>query len=252
MSSPYGLESADSCVACKLRCDSYFCSLPRRSLRTFEKIKFANPLPGGSTLFVAGQMPAGIYIVCAGRVKLCMQTAAGTHQVVKVVGPGEILGLHSCVQRVPHELSAETLQPCHVVFVRIEDFLRLLRKDVDVCWRTAQALSRICHTAHDVVRSVALRHFANEKIARLLLDLGASATEPAGSTQLLQIPFTRQEIADSLGISRQTVRRQLDELRQQQVARLEGRTLVIQDREALRRLASGHSDNGRTHKPISV
>ncbi len=70
LGSPYGLELVDNCVYCKLPTDSFFCGLPKDSLEAFEKLKFTAAYPAGAVLFVEGQSPRGIYMLCKGRVKL--------------------------------------------------------------------------------------------------------------------------------------------------------------------------------------
>ena len=173
MSSPYGLELVESCLGCKLPCGESFCALPQQSLAAFENIKLANLLPKGSTLYVAGQKPGGIYLVCVGKVKLCTNGGNGRTMIVRIAGPGEVLGLHACVLGTPHELTAETVQASQIVFVRVEDFLAFLKQDDQACWKAAQVLSRECQEAHKIIRGVGLAHSASEKLARLMLEISA-------------------------------------------------------------------------------
>lgn len=237
MSSPYGLASVPSCMACRLRSDGFFCALPLSSLRILEEIKFSNLLPKGSILFLSGERAAGVHLLCEGRVKLSMPTEQGRNILVKVAGPGEALGVHSCIQRLPHELSAETLQPCQVAFLKRMDFLRLLQRGANVCWRTAQVLSRASFKAHEMARAVGLRHSACERIARLLLEL-ANTGQHGGAAAPTDVALTGREIAECMGMSRVTVRRTLAAFRQRQVASLDGQSLAIHDRAALERIAS--------------
>ena len=55
MPSPYGLAIEDRCVVCKLRNESFFCSLPTAVLQEFEKLKISTVFPKGAVLFVEGQ-----------------------------------------------------------------------------------------------------------------------------------------------------------------------------------------------------
>ena len=70
MHSPYDLVLIESCLNCQLRGDHTFCDFSDSALQTFEKIKHANVFPAGAILFVEGQVPRGIFVVCKGRVKL--------------------------------------------------------------------------------------------------------------------------------------------------------------------------------------
>ena len=69
MLSPYGMEIVESCITCKLRAERIFCDLPASALQTFENIKYATAYPQGAVLFVEGQMPRGIFVLCKGTVK---------------------------------------------------------------------------------------------------------------------------------------------------------------------------------------
>jgi CRP/FNR family transcriptional regulator len=236
MSSPYGLELVESCLGCRLPCRKSFCALPERSLAAFEKIKLANLLPKGSTLYVAGQKPGGIYLVCVGKVKLCTSSGNGRTMIVSIAGPGEVLGIHACVLGTPHEFTAETVEASQIVFVRVEDFLAFLKQDEQAGWKAAQVLSRHCQQAHKIIRGVGLTHSASEKLARLLLEIAAIGQATREGIKV-DMALTHKEIAQAIGMSRETVWRKLNEFREQGLAILEGSTLLIQNKAALKRLA---------------
>lgn len=238
MRSPYSLDLVESCVTCELRKDHFFCSFSHSLLPDLDNLKLANVFPKATVLFAAGQKPVGIHVVCAGKVKLCTDGADGTSIVVKLVGPGEILGLHACIGGTPHEFNAETVQPSHIVFVKANDFLRFMAESDEVCWQAAQFLSRNCSEAYNLLRSVNAAHSASQKLARLLLQVSMTGIETRGDTRV-NLPFTHNEIAQAIGMSRETVWRKLVEFRAMGIAVLEGSVLLIQNRAALERLAGG-------------
>jgi CRP-like cAMP-binding protein len=239
MRSPYGLELVESCVTCKLRKDDFFCSFSHSLLPVLDSAKLANVFPKATVLFVAGQKPVGIHVVCAGKVKLCTEGTSGNCIVVKLVGPGEVLGLHSCIGGTPHEFTAETVQPSHIVFVKSADFQRLMAESDEVCWQAAQFLSRNCSDAYDILRSVSAAHSASQRLARLLLEVSVIGSDTRAGISV-SLPFTQKEIAQAIGMSRETVWRKLLEFRAMGVAVLEGSVLLIRDKAALERLAAGN------------
>ncbi len=236
MPSPYGLELVESCVACKLRRDGYFCSLPRQSYPVLDSIKLANVVPKGTILFSAGQKPVGIHLVCAGRVKVYTQEADGKMALVKIVGAGELLGLHASLAGMAHEFTAETVQASQVVVVKNDDFRRFLGENDEACWKAARILSHNCHDAYQIIRSGGGRHSASAKLARLLLEI-ASAGRLTGEGIEVILPLTHNEIAQAIGMSRETVWRKLVEFRNSGVAILRGSVLLIQNKAELQRLA---------------
>ena len=86
--SPYGLPIVDNCRTCKLRNESFFCGLSKASLEALEPIKHATSYPEGALVFVEGQVPRGVYILCQGRVKLMTTNSDGKSFILKIAQPG--------------------------------------------------------------------------------------------------------------------------------------------------------------------
>jgi CRP/FNR family transcriptional regulator, cyclic AMP receptor protein len=238
MLSPYGLEIVESCISCKLRADRIFCDLPASALQNFENIKFATAYPSGAVLFVEGQVPRGIFVLCKGSVKLSINSPSGRTMIVKLAEPGEVLGLSATISGKPYEITAETIDPCQVNFVKRDDFLRLLKEDVEVCFRVAEQLGEKYHNACKEVRSLGLSHSAAEKLAALLLEWGAKNGEAAKPAPRLTIRLTHEEIAQMIGTSRETVTRLFAEMKKRQIVQTKGSTLVIRNTAALREIAN--------------
>jgi CRP/FNR family transcriptional regulator, cyclic AMP receptor protein len=235
MAVPYGVELTEDCVLCKLRHAGFFCDLPKQSIDDFDKIKYASVFPPGAVLFVEGQSPRGVYVICNGRVKLTTTSREGKTLILRIAQPGEVLGLHGTVSGDPYELTAETLQPCQLDFVKRDEFLHFLETHGDACLRAAQHLSEDCQNAYEMIRSLGLSHSVSEKLARLLLEW-ANDGEPTSEGIRIKIALTHEEIAQLIGTSRETVTRLLGEFREKQLAHLRGSTLLIKDKAGLERL----------------
>src|SRR5215475_3681962 len=235
MSSPYGLQITESCLICKLRHSGFFCDLPKPSLEYLDKIKYASAFPQGAVLFVEGQAPRGIYIICSGRVKLTTTSRDGKTLILRIAQAGEVLGLHGTVSGKPYELTAETLQPCQLDFIKRDDFLRFLQNHADACLHAAQHLSQNCQSAYEMIRSLGLSHSVSEKLARLLLEWAEDGEQTREGVRI-KVSLTHEEIAQLIGTSRETVTRLFGEFRTKQIAHLRGSTLLIRNRTALEKL----------------
>jgi len=238
MLSPYGMEIVESCLTCKLRADRIFCDLPATALHAFESIKYATAYPQGAVLFVEGQVPRGIFVLCKGSVKLSINSPNGRTMIVKLAEPGEVLGLSATISGKPYEVTAETLDPCQVNFVKRDDFLRFLKDDVEACFKVAEQLSDKYHTACQEVRSLGLSHSASEKLANLLLEWSCKNGESAKAEPRLKLRLTHEEIAQMIGTSRETVTRLFAEMKRRQIVQSKGSTLLIRNTAALREIAN--------------
>jgi CRP/FNR family transcriptional regulator, cyclic AMP receptor protein len=235
MDAPYGLPIIENCLICKLRTNGFFCDLPKPTLQEFEKIKYASAYPPGAVLFVEGQAPRGVYLICAGRVKLTTTSRDGKTLILRIAGAGELLGLHATVSGKAYELTAETLQACQLDFIKRDDFLKFLQNHGDACLNAAQHLSHNVQNAYEMIRSLGLSHSVSERMARLLLEWCDDGEQTKEGLRI-KIALTHEEIAQLIGTSRETVTRVLSEFRQKKFAELHGSTLMIRDKEALERL----------------
>jgi CRP/FNR family transcriptional regulator, cyclic AMP receptor protein len=156
--SPYGLDIIESCLSCQMRPERLFCDLSAEALYAFEAIRYSTAYPKGAVLFVEGQVPSGIFVLCQGRVKMSICASDGKTLIVKITEPGEVLGLSATVSGKPYELTAETVEPCQINFVKRDDFLRFLKRYSDACFKFAEQLSKKYHTACDELRSLGLSH----------------------------------------------------------------------------------------------
>ena len=236
MPSPYGMEIVESCLTCKMRAKRSFCGLPPAALQAFEDIKYATAYPRGAVLFVQGQLPRGIFVLCKGSVKLAINSPSRGAVIVKLAEPGEVLGLSATISGKPHEVTAETIDPCQVNFVKRNDFLRFLEDDLEVCFKVAEQLSEKYHKACKEVRWLGLPHSAAEKMAKLLLEWSSKNRGSAKAEARLKLRLTQEEIAQMAGLSRETVTRVFADFRKQRLIRQNGSTLVIPDRVALKSL----------------
>jgi CRP/FNR family transcriptional regulator, cyclic AMP receptor protein len=235
MDAPYGLPIIENCLICKLRTNGFFCDLPKPTLQEFEKIKYASAYPPGAVLFVEGQGPRGVYLICSGRVKLTTTSRDGKTLILRIANAGELLGLHATVSGKAYELTAETLQPCQLDFIKRDDFLKFLQNHGDACLNAAQHLSHNVQNAYEMIRSLGLSHSVSERMARLLLEWSDDGEQTKDGLRI-KIALTHEEIAQLIGTSRETVTRVLSEFRQKKLAELHGSTLMIRDKEALERL----------------
>lgn len=145
-----------SCSQCAFRSDRPFCAMSPDATRSFDEIKEQSVLGKGTLLFSEGRPSRGVYLLCDGRAKLSICSDSGKRLMLRVAGPGEVLGLGACLSGEPYELSAELLDAAQVVFIKRKDLLRFLRDNPTICMEVVRHLSDDLHDAYERVRSIGL------------------------------------------------------------------------------------------------
>lgn len=235
MRAPYGLNIVDNCLTCPMRGEHLFCNLSTNAGQRLNEIKSTAVYPKGAMLFIEGQLPRGVFVLCTGKVKLSTTSRDGKTIITKISEPGDVLGLNAVVSNVPYEVTAEMMEPGQANFVPRDSFLQMLKDHSEVAVRITQQLSRNYYTAYEEIRTLGLATSPSEKFAKLLLSWSTKTPQNDGSSQV-KLTLTHEEIGEIIGTTRETVSRLFSEFRRKQLVQLKGATLVIRSRPALERI----------------
>jgi len=240
MRAPYGLNILDNCMSCPAKGEHLFCNLPAQTGQRLNDIKSTAVYPKGAMLFIEGQMPRGVFVLCSGKVKLSMTSREGKTIITKISDAGDVLGLNAVISNVPYEVTAEMMEPGQANFVPRESLQQMLRDYPEAAMRVAQQLSRNYFTAYEEIRTLGLAASPSEKFAKLLLTWSTKSTHNDGSSQV-KLTLTHEEIAEIIGTTRETVSRLFSEFKKKQLMQAKGATLVIRSRFALEKIVQSIS-----------
>ena len=236
MRAPYGLNILDNCLTCPVREEHLFCNLPAAAVQKLNEIKSTAVYPKSAMLFIEGQQPRGICVLCAGKAKLSTSSSEGKTIITKLSEPGDVLGLNATISNLPYEVTAEMIEPGQANFITRDALLHFMREHGDVAVRIAEQLSRNYYTAHEEIRTLGLTSSPAEKLARLLLGWSSEAAD-SDSVQV-KLTLTHEEIGEMIGTTRETVSRLFSDFKKRQLVQLKGATLVIRNKTALKKMVN--------------
>lgn len=234
----YGFDLFENCLACTWRTNSFFCELPSATLQSFDALTFTNIYPKGAILFSEGEDPRGIFQLCHGSVKLSISSGEGKTLITRIVEQGEALGLSSAISGNPSRVTAETLEPSQVNFIRRDDFLRFLDSSTVASGNGLRQLASECEAGSDRVRAMELSQSAAGKLAGLLLAWCAERGTATDSGIRMQVLMTHDDISHLINTSRETVTRLLRDLRDERVLSVKGSNFTIHDKPRLEALVA--------------
>lgn len=233
MPTPYGLTIIDNCLTCPVREEHLFCNLPPAAVQKLNQIKSTAVYPKSAMLFIEGQQPRGVFVLCAGKAKLYTSSRDGKTIIVKLSEAGDVLGLNATISNRPYEVTAEMVEPGQANFIARDALLQFLKEYGEVAVRVAEQLSRNYYTAYEEIRTLGLTTSPSEKFAKLLL-AWTSATDPPH----LKMTLTHEEIAEMIGTTRETVSRLFSDFKKKQLVQLKGSTLIIRNKPALEKMVN--------------
>ncbi len=225
------------CLHCEHRQLRLFCNLTPEALADFDTIGILVSHAPGARLFTEGDAARNVFVICSGQVKLYSTSREGRILILKIAGPGDLLGLNAALAEAPHEVTAETIEPCQLKTVRKEEFVRFLNAHGIASMHAAQSLSAEYQTVFNNARRLALSGSAAGRLAHLLLEWARSAA--CGREELkFTMALTHEEVANMAGTSRETVTRLLNQFRRDKLITIKGVSMTILNAEALDRLTA--------------
>lgn len=206
------------CFGCQVRNEAVCGVLDCGKLASLRRLGSSFRLAAGQPLFHEGDPAGRVFTLTRGALKLYKLLPDGRRQVTGFMHPGDFLGISVDDE---HAFTAEALehsQLCAFPRTRFDDFTEAHGEMERELYRLATH-----ELAAAQLQMVLLgRKTATERLASFLLMLAARAQRSSdGEARFVDLPMSRSDIADYLGLTKETVSRVLAVLKKQRLIRLE-------------------------------
>jgi CRP-like cAMP-binding protein len=215
--------------------------LAKRDGIELEAVSLPVFFPKGGMFFLEGQSAEGVFFLRRGTAKESMVSSTGRTAIIRVVGPGAILGVAAILTGTLHDSTVETLEPCHADFLAKTQFLDLLKTSSHLGKTVASQLNRDCKDAYASVRCLGLSGSVSGRLARLILhwaEYPMANEDKNAATIRIRVILTREEIGQSMGTTRETTSRILAEFQEKRWITMKGSVWTISNEGAMRHEAA--------------
>ncbi|MEQ9171730.1 MAG: Crp/Fnr family transcriptional regulator [Rhodospirillales bacterium] len=220
------------CIACEARHGGVCGALNPSELLRISDFTTIRTLPAGTSLIAQGEAPRFYSNILSGVVKLTKLLSDGRQQIVGLQFAPDFVGR-------PFEksstLSAETATDVSICQVRSGDFEKMLMEFPGLEIRLHQQSLRALDDAQEWLLTLG-RRSAREKVAAFIMFImeHAEPSTPPHVEHNIILPLTRAEMADMLGLTMETVSRQLTALSSDGVIeRAKGRVVIVRNLQQL-------------------
>jgi CRP/FNR family transcriptional regulator, nitrogen fixation regulation protein len=184
--------------------------------------------PRNSEIFGDNESADYLYKVVSGSVRTYKILNDGRRQIGGFYMPGDIFGLEFADE---HTLSAEAITDTKVLVVKRSAITALAGRDASVARQLFRLTGRELHRVQD--RILLLIKSAQERVASFLLEMSGRVSD----ANAIELPMSRQDIADYLGLTIETVSRTLTSLEDSAAIEVPtSRRIVLRNRPALSRM----------------
>ena len=193
-------------------------------------------LARGRVLFHEGDPGDALHVVTAGKVKICRTSADGRENVLAILGPGDLLGELSIFDSQPRAATASAVTDVTLATLAEADFRGWLADHPAVATELLRALAVRLRQTNEAMADLVFTDVPG-RIAKTLLNLADRFGQADGDGVRVAHDLTQEELAQLVGASRETVNKALAEFAARGWLRVDGRAVVLLDRDRLARRA---------------
>lgn len=164
-----------------------------------------------------------VYLIKRGQVKLYQLTEDGKRVIIDTLGPGSVFGNFG--EEEQGQNFAEATSDTFVCIAKRDTFFRTVAKKPEVAIKLMAMLFDQISAARDYIAAMAAGNVLS-KLKFKLTELGSKYGETRGEKVKIAQRFTHEEIADMIGVSRETITKLLGSLRRQGIIELDGKNII--------------------------
>ena len=222
------------CEQCIVRQFSSLKALKKDELLRLADCKTSYTIKKGDTIFEEGEITNGIFCIKEGVCKVSKLSDNGKEQIIKLLKPGALLGQRSMISDEPANLSATALEEMEVCFIPISEIMQFFNDNNQFSMNVMKTICEDLKEADDHTVDM-----AQKTVRQRLVDTLIYLEETFGKNEdgSLHIQLTREELAGMIGTATESCIRLLSDLKKANLIELQGKKIIILDKNKLKRFA---------------
>ncbi len=211
---------------CRIKDNTLFSDLTDEQLEVFKEAVKTSLHKKRDVIFVEGDPCPGFYVVKSGRVKLLKTSRDGKEQIIKILQPGELLGMETFYDGKRYGNTAMAMDDCEICFIEKRTFFDIIGRHPTIAKKIIIALSKELDNAYSKIGTMGLLN-AKEKMAHLLYTLAKDYGSNENGRIKLNLSLSRLEIAELLGITQETAIRLLKSFKDEGIIEIKRKEIII-------------------------
>lgn len=190
----------------------------------------------GQILFFDGDVSDKFYIINKGKIKIFKYTKEGKEQILYILSEGDFIGYLSLLKKGKFDFNAEALEDVSVCLLTKDEFDDIVKKTPEISLRILESLHDRLVGLENLVQTLSTRDI-EARIAGILKNFARDFGENQKDGIIIDMPLSREEMANYIGVTRETMSRKLTSMEDEGLIELVGnKKIIIKDMNALEAL----------------
>ncbi len=206
---------------------------PSVKLELFFKEKRHFSYSKGDTILHAGDEPRGVFYLIRGYVRLYSISKEGEELTLIIFKPQDFFPMMWVINNTPQDYYLEAMTNCELYRAHREEFITFMKRESDVEF---DLLGKILTRLGGLLSRMEYLAFGNahQKVASILLICAERFGTEHKNETVVQVPLTHKDIADLVGVTRETASIEIKKLERKGLIAFHGRRVIVKNKPALR------------------
>lgn len=209
-----------------------FNELTEEELERIYNLAITRKYKKNMIIFMEGETGEALHFIKAGKVKIFKTTADGKEQILHILQNGDIFAEVVLFDAGPYPATALVMEEAQIGLIRNADVENLIRQCPELALKILKVMSKRLRAAQGQIRDLALKDTYG-RVASMLIKLAREHGAEIEQGIRINLSLSRQELANLIGTTRETVTRILSELKKSKIIDMDKQNIIITDVKGL-------------------
>ncbi|MBE6090014.1 MAG: Crp/Fnr family transcriptional regulator [Clostridium beijerinckii] len=188
----------------------------------------------GGVIFNEGNIANTLYFINEGKIKLYKYTKDGKEQILHILSEGDFFGELELIKPSKYGFNSKAIEDAKICTLTKEEMKDIMMKNPEIGIKVLETVGERLSKVENLVQNLATND-VDSRMAYLIIELMEKYGENVGGNISVKLPISREDMANYIGVTRETISRKLKKLEDENLIKIIGtKTIIIIDEEGLK------------------
>ena len=209
------------------------------NLNNEELLKIVNTInhkeyAKGDVVFTEGNVANTLFFINEGKIKLYKYTKDGKEQILHVLSEGDFFGELELIKPSKYGFNSKAIIDSKICTLTKDEMKEIMMKNPEIGIKVLETVGERLSKVESLVKNLATND-VDSRMAYLLTDLMEKYGENIEKNISIELPLSREEMANFIGVTRETISRKLKKFEDEKLIKIVGtKIIIILDEEGLK------------------
>ena len=188
----------------------------------------------GHVIFKEGEVSNAICFINEGKVKLYKYTKDGKEQILSILSKNDFIGDLELLKESTHKFNAEAIEDCKLCIITKDEMKTLMMNNPEMSIKILESVAEKLSQREELIQNLATNDI-DSRVSYLLVELIEKYGQRKDGKIIIELSITREDMANYIGVTRETMSRKLRKFEDDGIIQLEGmKRIIVLDEKKLK------------------